>query len=57
MPGRERHLPAGHTADRQAEGSTEGNGLRLGIVRVYDVEPLLRYIAAELSGGSERYHF
>ena len=41
MPGRERDLPAGHAPDWQAEGSAEGNGLRLGIVRVHDVELLV----------------
>ena len=46
MPGRERDLPAGHAPDWLAERSAKRDGLRFGIVRVHDIEPLVTYLAA-----------
>jgi len=41
MARRKRNLAAGYAPDRKAGGCTEGNVLRLGVVRVDDIESLV----------------
>jgi hypothetical protein len=41
MARRKRNLAAGYPPDRKAGGCTEGNVLRLGVVRVDDIESLV----------------
>jgi len=53
----ERNQPAGHAANRKADGGAEGDRLRVPIVRVYDIDALIAKALAERKSAFERYYF
>ena len=57
MAGDECDQSAGDAADREPDGSAEGNGLGFGIVRVDDIEAVVAQALAQRADASEAHHF
>ena len=57
MAGRERNQAASYAADGQADRSAEGNGLRIAVVGMHDVESLVAQTVAQRTDTTEPQHF
>ena len=57
MARRERDQPAGYSPDWKAQGSAEGNGLRIAVVGMHDVESLVAQTVAQCADTTEPQHF
>jgi hypothetical protein len=57
MARRERDQPAGDSPDWKAQGSAEGNGLRIAVVGMHYVESLVAQTVAQRTDTTEPQHF